>query len=46
MDSRGGNNFLEQLGSLGGSFVSYLKTRDAEHWLFFAVGAIIGIVIG
>jgi hypothetical protein len=46
MDSRGGNAFLEQLGSLGGSFVTCLKTRGAEHWLFFAVGVIIGIVIG
>ncbi len=46
MNSRGGGDFLEQLGSLGSSLVTYLKTRNAEHWLFFALGVIIGIVIG
>ena len=45
MDSRGRGDFLEQLGSLGSSLVTYLKTRTAEHWLFFAVGVIIGIAI-
>ena len=45
MDSRGRGDFLEQLGSLASSFVNYLKTRTAEHWLFFAVGVIIGIAI-
>jgi hypothetical protein len=45
MDSRGGGDFLEQLGSLGSSFVTYLKTRNAEHWLFFALGVIVGIAI-
>jgi hypothetical protein len=46
MSSRGGGDFLEQLGSLGSSLVTYLKTRNAEHWLFFALGVIIGIAIG
>ena len=45
MDQRGRGDFLEQLGSLGSSLVTYLKTRNAEHWLFFAVGVIIGIAI-
>jgi hypothetical protein len=45
MNSRGGGDFLQQLGSLGSSFVTYLKTRDAGHWLFFAVGVIIGLAI-
>lgn len=45
MDSRGGD-LLQQLGSLGSSFVTYLKTRNAEHWLFFAVGVIVGIALG
>jgi hypothetical protein len=44
MDSRGGD-FLQQLGSLGSSFVTYVKTRNAEHWLFFAIGVIIAIAI-
>jgi hypothetical protein len=45
MDSRGGGDFLQQLGNLGSSFVTYVKTRNAEHWLFFAIGVIIGIAI-
>jgi hypothetical protein len=45
MESRGGGDFLQQLGSLGTSFVGYVKSRNAEHWLFFAVGVIIGIAI-
>jgi hypothetical protein len=45
MNSKGGGDFLQQLGSLGSGLVTYLKTRDAEHWLFFAVGVIIGLAI-
>jgi hypothetical protein len=45
MDPRGGGDFLQQLSSLGSSFVTYLKARTAEHWLFFAIGVIIGIAI-
>ena len=45
MSSRGGGDFIQQLSSLASSFVTYLKTRDTEHWLFFAVGLIIGILI-
>jgi hypothetical protein len=45
MDSRDGGDFLQQLGDLASSFVTYLKTRSAEQWLFFAVGLIIGILI-
>lgn len=40
-----GNDFGQQLLGLGTSFVTYLKTRTAEHWLFFAVGVIIGLWI-
>ena len=46
MNSRGGGDFFQQLSSLASSFVTYLKTRTTEHWLFFAVGVIIGIAIG
>jgi hypothetical protein len=45
MDPRDRGDFVEQLGNLGSSFVAYLKTRTAEHWLFFAIGVIIGIAI-
>jgi hypothetical protein len=45
MEPRSGNDFVQQLSSLVSSFVNYLKTRTAEHWLFFAVGVIIGIAI-
>lgn len=46
MNSRGDGDFFQQLSSLGSSFVTYLKTRNAEQWLFFAVGLIVGILIG
>jgi hypothetical protein len=46
--SRGnsGGDFVQQLRGLAISFVNYLKTRTAEHWLFFAIGVIIGLWIG
>lgn len=40
-----GSDFGQQLLNLGQSFVTYLKTRQPEHWLFFAVGIIIGLWI-
>lgn len=40
-----GSDFGQQLLNLGYSFVTYLKTRQPEHWLFFAVGIIIGLWI-
>jgi hypothetical protein len=45
MEPRRGGDFVQQLSSLASNFVNYLKTRTAEHWLFFAVGVIIGIAI-
>lgn len=45
MDSRGDGDFVQQLSSLASGFVHYLKTRNAEQWLFFAVGLIVGILI-
>jgi hypothetical protein len=45
MEPRGGGDFFQQLSSLASSFVTYLKTRNTEHWLFFAVGVIVGIAI-
>ena len=45
MDSRGDGDLGQQLGSLASGFVTYLRTRTAEQWLFFAVGLIVGILI-
>jgi hypothetical protein len=41
-----GSDFGSQLGNLGQSFITYLKTRQPEHWLFLAVGVIVGLWIG
>jgi hypothetical protein len=30
---------------LGASLLEYLKTRSPEHWLFFAVGIIVGLIV-
>lgn len=52
MDSheRGGRNsggdLGDQLANLGNSFLTWLKTRQPEHWLFLAIGVIIGLWIG
>lgn len=33
------------LSNLGNSLLAYLRTRSADHWLFFAVGVIVGLLI-
>jgi hypothetical protein len=37
------------LGQQASSFISalltYLRTRSADHWLFFAIGIIVGLLI-
>lgn len=38
--------FGQQLAGLGRSFLAYLRTREPEHWLFFAAGIILGLIIG
>ena len=47
MDQRtgGGSDFGQQVGSLASGFVTYLRTRTPEHWLFFALGIIVGLLI-
>ena len=42
----GRSDFGSQLANLGQSFITYLKTRQPEHWLFLAVGVIIGLWLG
>ena len=41
-----GSNFGEQLATLAQSFVTYVRSRSPEHWLFFAVGVIVGLWLG
>jgi 4-hydroxybenzoate polyprenyltransferase len=45
-ESGSGSDFGQQLRNLGSSFVAYLRTRQPEHWLFFALGVIVGLLIG
>jgi hypothetical protein len=46
---RGGGGSGEDLGQQASSFVgsllTYLRTRSPEHWLFFAIGLILGLLI-
>jgi hypothetical protein len=45
-DKRGsGNDLGQQASSFFGGLLTYLKTRSAEHWLFFAIGDIVGLWI-
>ena len=46
MDPRGGSDLGQQAGNFLSSFIAYLRTRQPEHWLFFAVGVIVGLLIG
>lgn len=41
-----GSNFGDQLINLGQSFMTYVRSRSPEHWLFFAVGVIVGLWLG
>ena len=36
----------EQAGDLASGLITYLRTRQPEHWLFFALGIIVGLLIG
>ena len=44
MDRRG--DMGQQAGSFLTGFLDYLKSRQPEHWLFFAVGLIVGLLLG
>ena len=43
---RTGSDFGQQLLNLGTGFVTYIKSRQPEHWMFFAVGVIVGLWLG
>jgi hypothetical protein len=46
VDQRGGSDLGQQAGNFLSSFLNYLRTRSPEHWLFFAIGVIVGLLIG
>jgi hypothetical protein len=41
-----GEDLGRQASSFAGGFLHYLRTRSPEHWLFFAIGIIVGLLIG
>ena len=45
MNHRGGGDLGQQLANFLSSFLDYLRTRSPDHWLFFAVGVIVGLLI-
>jgi hypothetical protein len=46
MDHRGGSDLGSQASTFLGGLLTYLRTRSPEHWLFFAIGIIVGLLIG
>ena len=44
--SGAGSDLGQQASSFVGSLLTYLRTRSPEHWLFFAIGVIVGLLIG
>ena len=46
MDQRSGSDLGQQAKTFFSGFLDYLRTRSPEHWLFFAIGIIVGLLIG
>jgi hypothetical protein len=46
MDYRSGSDLGQQARSFLSSLINYLRTRSPEHWLFFAIGVIVGLLLG
>ena len=46
MEYRSDSDLGQQAKNFLGSFLRYLRTRSPEHWLFFAIGVIVGLLIG
>ena len=46
MNYRSDSDLGHQAKSFFSSFLVYLRTRAPEHWLFFAIGIIVGLLIG
>jgi hypothetical protein len=45
MNHRSGSDLGQQAVNFFTSFLTYLRTRSPEHWLFFAIGIIVGLLI-
>jgi hypothetical protein len=45
MDYRSSSDLGQQLAHFLSSLLTYLRTRSPEHWLFFAIGVIVGLLI-
>ena len=45
MEYRSGSDLGQQVAQFFSSLLTYLRTRSHEHWLFFAIGVIVGILI-
>ncbi len=43
--ARDDGSFADEARRLGGRFWDYLTTRTIEHWLMFAVGVIVGLLL-
>jgi hypothetical protein len=41
-----GEDLGRQASNFAGGLLNYLRTRSPEHWLFFAIGIIVGLLIG
>ena len=46
MDYRSDSDLGHQAKKFCSSFLTYLRTRSPEHWLFFAIGVIVGLLLG
>jgi hypothetical protein len=45
MDYRSGSDLGQQVAQFVSSLLTYLRTRSPDHWLFFAIGVIVGLLI-
>ena len=46
MDYRSNSDLGQQAKTFFSSLLTYLRTRSPEHWLFFAIGVIVGLLLG
>jgi hypothetical protein len=46
MDYRSDSDLGQQAKNFFSSFLVYLRMRSPEHWLFFAIGVIVGLLLG
>jgi hypothetical protein len=46
MNYRNDSDLGHQAKNFFSSLLTYLRTRSPEHWLFFAIGIIVGLLLG